>query len=43
MGKKVVAVPRLKKYGEHVDDHQKEIIEEFDRERIICGVLIWNG
>ena len=39
MGKKVVAVPRLKKYGEHVDDHQKEIIEEFDRERIICGVF----
>ena len=24
-GKKVIAVPRLHKYGEHVNDHQKEI------------------
>ncbi len=28
-GKKVVAVPRLKKFGEHVDDHQFQIINEF--------------
>ncbi len=28
-GKKVIAVPRLSKYGEHVDDHQLQIIEEF--------------
>lgn len=27
--KKVIAVPRLKKYGEHVDDHQLEIVEKF--------------
>lgn len=26
-GKKVIACARLSKYGEHVDDHQKEIIE----------------
>jgi UDP-N-acetylglucosamine transferase subunit ALG13 len=26
--KKVIAVPRLKKYGEHVNDHQKEFCEE---------------
>lgn len=25
-GKKVIASPRLQKYGEHVDDHQTEII-----------------
>ena len=24
-GKKVIAVPRLAKYGEHVDDHQKNL------------------
>ena len=24
-GKKVIAVPRLKKYGEHVDDHQLQL------------------
>lgn len=28
-GKKVIAVPRLQKYGEHVDDHQTQIIEVF--------------
>ena len=28
--KKVIAVPRLAKYGEHVDDHQLQLIEQFD-------------
>lgn len=28
-GKKVIAVPRLAKYGEHVDDHQIEIVRQF--------------
>ena len=28
-GKKVIAVPRLAKYGEHVDDHQIQLIEPF--------------
>jgi len=27
--KKVIAVPRLSKYNEHVDDHQLQIIEQF--------------
>ena len=27
--KKVIAIPRLKEYGEHVDDHQVQILEEF--------------
>ena len=27
--KKVIAIPRLARYGEHVDDHQIQIIEEF--------------
>ena len=27
--KKVIAIPRVEKYGEHVDDHQKEIAESF--------------
>ncbi|WP_227394321.1 PssE/Cps14G family polysaccharide biosynthesis glycosyltransferase [Jeotgalibacillus aurantiacus] len=29
IGKKMIAVPRLKKYGEHNDDHQIEIVEQF--------------
>ena len=28
-GKKVIAVPRLAKYGEHVDDHQIQLIKQF--------------
>lgn len=29
--KKVIACARLKKFGEHVDDHQKELVELFDK------------
>ena len=29
-GRKVIAVPRLKRYGEHVDDHQLQIIKQFE-------------
>lgn len=28
-GKKVIAVPRLAKYGEHVDDHQEQVTGQF--------------
>lgn len=34
-GKKVIAVPRLAKYGEHVDDHQIQLLKEFDKMGII--------
>jgi UDP-N-acetylglucosamine transferase subunit ALG13 len=37
-GKKVIAVPRLAKYGEHVDDHQLQLIEQFKNQNLICGV-----
>ena len=37
-GKKVIAVPRLEKYGEHVDDHQTQLIDEFTRLNLVCGV-----
>ncbi|MBT1169951.1 PssE/Cps14G family polysaccharide biosynthesis glycosyltransferase [Bifidobacterium sp. SO4] len=36
-GKKVIAVPRLAKYGEHVDDHQLQLIKEFKQMGIICA------
>lgn len=36
-GKKVIAVPRLAKYGEHVDDHQLQLIKEFNQMGIICA------
>ena len=34
-GKKVIAVPRLAKYGEHVDDHQIQIIGQFKELNLI--------
>lgn len=34
-GKKVIACPRLSKYDEHVDDHQIQIIQEFEKLNII--------
>lgn len=37
-GKKVIAVPRLSKYGEHVDDHQLQLIAEFQEQNLICGL-----
>ena len=37
-GKKVIAVPRLHEYQEHVNNHQKEIVETFDKKRYIIGI-----
>ena len=36
-GKKVIAVPRLAKFGEHVDDHQLQLLHQFDDLGIICA------
>lgn len=36
-GKKVIAVPRLKQYEEHVDDHQEQIIKQFDELSLISA------
>ena len=38
MGKKVIAVPRLQKYQEHVNDHQVQLVEKFQKEGYIIGV-----
>lgn len=35
-GKKVIAVPRLAQYGEHVDDHQLQLLKQFDSMNLIC-------
>ena len=37
MNKKIIAVPRLKKYKEHVNDHQLQIIENFNKSGYIIG------
>ena len=38
-GKKVIVVPRLKKYAEHVDDHQVQIAQSFSEQNLVlmCG------
>lgn len=36
--KKVIAVPRLKEFNEHVDNHQIEIISQFSEMGIIKGI-----
>lgn len=35
-GKKVIAVPRRAQYGEHVDDHQLQLVGQFRELGLIC-------
>lgn len=35
-GKKTIAVPRLAKYGEHVNDHQLQILKQFEKMNLIA-------
>ena len=37
-GKKVIAVPRLAKYDEHVDDHQLQITQQFSEMNFILSI-----
>lgn len=37
-GKKTIVVPRLKKFGEHVDDHQTEIAKKYAELRYVLTV-----
>lgn len=41
-GKKVIVVPRLKQYGEHVNDHQIQIAERFKSLGYVKSVLDIN-
>ena len=36
--KKVIAIPRLKKYNEHVNDHQLDIVKSFNELGYIIGL-----
>ncbi len=42
LGKKVIAAPRLKKYQEHDNDHQKQIIKEFVKQGFILELKDFN-
>ena len=41
-GKKVIAVPRLKKYKESANDHQEQIIKKLNDEKYIIGIYNIN-
>ena len=36
--KKVIAVPRIHEFGEHVNNHQKEIVKDFNDKGYIIGI-----
>ena len=42
-GKKVIAVPRLARYQEHVDDHQLQLLEQFSEMNLIQVCLECDG
>lgn len=42
LNKKIIAAARLKEYGEHVNNHQSEIIEEFEKEGYILKLDDFN-
>lgn len=39
LGKKVISVTRLKKYGEHIDDHQRQISEAFSSNKYLLAIF----
>lgn len=41
-GKKVIGIPRLVEYGEHVDNHQQQIIKQFEECNLIKAVYDLN-
>ncbi len=41
-GKKVIVVPRLKKYGEHTNDHQLQITKEFAMKNYVFPLYNMN-
>ena len=41
--KKIIACARLKKYNEHVDDHQKELIKTFIKDKYILELSERNN
>lgn len=36
--KKIIAVPRKKEFGEHVDNHQEQIVDSFTASNYILGI-----
>lgn len=43
LGKKIIAVPRLAKYGEHINDHQLQVIKKMTEDGYILSCEDENG
>ena len=43
MGKKVIAVPRLSTFGEHINDHQIQIVDSFNKQEFLIGLTELDG
>ncbi len=43
MEKKTIAVPRLSEFGEHVNDHQIQIVDSFNKQGFLIGVTELNN
>lgn len=41
--KKIIAVARLKKYGEHTNDHQIQLVTNFAKEKYILGLVDFDS
>ncbi|MCI8625951.1 MAG: beta(1,3)galactosyltransferase EpsH [Lachnospiraceae bacterium] len=39
LGKKIIVVPRRVQYGEHVDDHQLQLLEQFHERNLVYACL----
>lgn len=42
-GKKVIAVPRQARYGEHVDDHQFDLVDSFSAQGLILKAVDFDS
>jgi len=42
LNKKIISVPRLKKYNEHVDDHQLELVDKLKQNGLIEVIITEN-
>jgi UDP-N-acetylglucosamine transferase subunit ALG13 len=42
LNKKVIAIPRLKKFREVTNDHQLQIVKELEKEKMLIGVYDIN-
>lgn len=42
LGKKVIAIPRLSQFNEHVNDHQIQIVDSFDKQGFLIGLIELN-